>query len=110
VVLKTNTEIHHMKTRTLEQWRASSKNLSCRNTELRRKDRLLTKHNKTLMTYKEKTAGIVDRLTDELIAEKKYREQLQDNFNILAGNNIHEAMQDLKMYREYYVESVSRGA
>jgi len=99
-----------MKTRSIEELKRHNERLLTANKNLRSKDVLMKRHNRTLKKQKETHVKIIDKLTKDFVAEKEYCEQLQSNFNLLALDKLQDAMQDLKMYREYYVESVSRGA
>ena len=74
-----------------------------------KKSSLLLKHNRQLMRDTERKTKDLSRLITELTQEKRDREELQVNFEILSGNKMHDMMSDLKMYREYYIENVSMG-
>jgi len=91
------------------QWVEENIELKKQKKNEQKKNQLLLKHNKQLIIEKDRKTKDISRLVTELTQEKRDREQLQINFEIMSGNKMYDMMSDLKMYREYYVENVSRG-
>ena len=98
-----------MTNKTILSLQERNRNLVVEKKREQKKSSLLLKHNRQLMRDTERKTKDLSRLITELTQEKRDREELQVNFEILSGNKMHDMMSDLKMYREYYIENVSRG-
>jgi len=98
-----------MTNKTILSLQERNRNLVVEKKREQKKSPLLLKHNRQLMRDTERKTKDLSRLITELTQEKRDREELQVNFEILSGNKMHDMMSDLKMYREYYIENVSRG-
>jgi len=98
-----------MTNKTILSLQERNRNLVVEKKREQKKSSLLLKHNRQLMRDTERKTKDLSRLITELTQEKRDREELQVNFEILSGNKMHDMMSDLKMYREYYIENVSMG-